>query len=76
MVAIITLINTRCAHCDGTINFVTQHVKVQEKQYEEATFYLKRESSTSGNVFFYCKVSQYSLWSMTCIALILWNHST
>ena len=42
---------------NGYLNFVTHHVYVPEKQYEVATFNLRREGGSSGLIFFYCKVS-------------------
>ena len=56
LLTLIVFITLRYADADGVISFVTQHVRVEEVQYAEATFNLKRESGSTGPVFFYCKV--------------------
>eukprot|EP00794_Sanderia_malayensis_P009868 gene9868-10878_t len=44
------------ASTNGNISFINTHVYVQEQQYAEATFNLRREGGTSGIIFVTCKI--------------------
>ena len=53
---VIVATTLQIANADGVIGFKTKHVIVEEKQYQQATFNLIRESGTTGLILFYCRV--------------------